>query len=193
MNKVISILLLLTLSSLLCAQTFDINKFSNPEKYKWKDPNSRTEFREDLLERQKLLQIYNLQAQPISKNMMRSAVVPGWGHFVVKEYTKGQVFLGIEIILAGSSLYFYDKAQSNFKKYEDATQIDLINKYYDDATTPFNYSMAFLGLYCIVWAYNIYDTMQSTEEFNATEWKQVIDKYGTKKVTLTPAGISVRF
>jgi len=193
-DRLILIAILLTGWIALSAQSgFDINKFSDPTKYRWQSLEDRLQYRNDLYERQKLLQIYEMDAHSISGNVLKSAVIPGWGQFNTKNYTKGQVFLGVEIALFGASLYYYDKAMTSYRKYENANQIDDIQNYYKDAQGPYQYSIIFLSFASMVWAYNIFDVIQSTESYNVEVWNNTIQKYYQQTVSLTPIGLQVRF
>jgi hypothetical protein len=175
------------------AEDFNINKFTDPQKYGWQSWEDRMQYRSELYERQKLLQIYEIEAQSISGNMLKSAVFPGWGQFNSRYYTKGQVFLAAEIALLGTSLFFYDRAMDKYDKYKTATQIDQMNEYYHQAQTPYQYSMVFLTFATVVWAYNLFDVVQSTEDYNAGVWEKTIKTYYEAPVSLTPEGVQIRF
>jgi len=192
-NILLFIILVFTCNLIYAVEEFDINKFANPSKYGWMNYDERKEFRQDLYDRQKLLQIYEMKSQSITGNMIKSALVPGWGHFSVKAYTKGQVFLGVEIVLLGSSVFLYDKSMEKYKKYKNATQIDAIETNYDDALSPYQYSLAILSLYGLVWIYNIFDAAQATEDYNSNVWSKTVKEYSHSSVSLTPTGIEVRF
>ncbi len=172
---------------------FDLNQFADSTRYGWMDLAGRNEFRQDLMERQKLLHLYEMDSQSVSGNVVKSAIFPGWGQFATKHYTKGQVFLGIELALCGSALYFYDKSNDYYRKYELATQVDEIEYFYKKAQDPYQYSMIILGFASIVWAYNLFDVIQSTESYNASVWDKIIQDYYDKPVKLTPEGIEIRF
>lgn len=194
MNKfVFCLILLLSVFNLAAQGTFDIDAFTNPQKYGWTNWEDRLNYRQDLFERQKLLQIYEIDAQSISGNVLKSSVFPGWGQFNAKNYTKGQVFLAIEIALLGASYFFYDKSQDNFEKYKNATQIDQMNAYYHDALVPYQYSLVFLTFATVVWAYNIFDVVQTTERYNADVWEKTLKTYYNAPVQLTPEGLEIRF
>ena len=187
-------LLLLIVSCVCFAQAeFDINKFSDPVKYGWNSFDDRQNYRNDLYERQKLLQLYEMDSQSISTNALKSSLIPGWGQFSTQNYTKGQVFLGLEIGLIGTSLFFYDKAMSSYNQYKTATQIDAMNTAYHNAQGPFQNATIFLGFAAVIWAYNIFDVVQSTEQYNSTVWQQTLTKYYEKPVQVTPQGLQIRF
>jgi hypothetical protein len=190
---IILFVLILWFTGLAAQNVFDIESFTNPKKYGWSSWEDRMNFRYDLYERQKLLQIYEMEAQSTTSNVLKSAVFPGWGQFNTKQYTKGQVFLAMEIGLLGASYLFYDKAMVNYDKYKNATQVDMINAYYTDAVIPYRYSQVFLTLATIVWAYNVFDIVQTTERYNADVWTKALKTYYNAPVILTPEGIQIKF
>ncbi|MCD4829251.1 MAG: hypothetical protein K8R90_07505 [Candidatus Cloacimonetes bacterium] len=189
-------IILLSLAALmpsLAAQTFDIEVFSDPQKYGWNTFEQRSEAQARLLERQQLLQVFRMQRLDAATNVAKSAIAPGWGHFSAQSYTKGQVLLGIQVILLGSSFYFYDQAMENYNRYKQASQIDQMNQAYNDALEPYRFAQAFFGLFAIVWGYTLFDTYMVTEEYNAGLWNVIVEEYNRGTVQLTPTGISVRF
>lgn len=186
-------LFLVAFVNISAQSSFNIERFTDPQKYGWADISDRLDYRADLFERQKLLQVYEIEAQSISGNVLKSSIFPGWGQFNSKQYTKGQVILAIEIGLLGASYFFYDRAQDNYAKYKTATQIEQMNAYYNDAEVPYKYSLVFLTLAASVWAYNIFDVVQSTETFNAEVWDKTVKTYYKSPIQITPAGVEVRF
>lgn len=193
-KPILLILALLMLSLGLKAQAqFDLKTFADSTKYGWKDLSDRLDYRADFIERQNLLQLYGMESQSISENVFKSAIFPGWGQFSTKHYTKGQILLGSNLVLFGTSLYFYDKALRYHEKYENSTQIDDIEKYYKKAQGPYQYSMIFLGFASLFWAYNIYDVIQSTQEYNAALWERIMSENYRKPLRLTPNGIEIQF
>ena len=191
--KRILIIIAFSLLANLFAQDFDLEKFSDPKKYGWEDFEERNQAKMDLQERQRLLQLYRMNRLTTAGNLAKSAIVPGWGHFSAKSYTKGQILLGLEVILFGSSLYFYDQAMENYDKYKNANQIDEMDQYYNDSLEPYRYAQAFLGLGIVVWIYTLWDTVNVTEEYNSNLWNDIIREYNRQNIIITPTGISVRF
>ena len=181
------------LSSVLIAEEFDIEEFSNPSKYNWENMEDRYKAREFLESRQKLLQIYELNKQQIIGNMMRSAVAPGWGHYKSHDYTKGHTFLASEIVLFGTSLYYYVQAMNDYHKYEDSNYIGDITQFYLDANSNYKNSQLFFSLGAIVWMYAIYDSISSTQEYNQKLWNDLAKKSLSQKVLITPTSITLRF
>lgn len=194
MKKINLIILMLALLAILNAQIdFDISAFSDTTKYGWADYEARKVYRDDLMERQTLLQLYEMDAQTVTSNMLKSGIVPGWGQFSAKQPVKGEVILGLEILTLGTSLFFYDKAMNYYRKYETATQVNEIEQFYKQAQSPYQYSMIFLGLGLVVWAYNLYDVVGSTDIYNTQVWNDIVRKYSKSPVQLTPQGIQVNF
>lgn len=194
MKRYILFLLTMIIAFKLCAQSsFDIDAFTDPAKYGWTEWEDRINARYDLTERQKLLQIYEMEAQSISGNILKSAIFPGWGQFNAKSYAKGQVMLALEIAMLGSAYFFYDRAMDNYEKYKNSTQIDDMNAYYQDALVPYQYSMVFITFATVVWAYNIFDVVQTTERYNADVWQKTLRNYYNAPIQITPEGIQIRF
>ena len=187
------IFIILFLSTLLVSEEFNIEEFSNPSKYNWNNMKDRFEAREDLDGRQKLLQIYELNKQKVINNMMKSAFAPGWGHYSSHDYTKGHFFIASEIVLFGTSYYFYNKAMDDYHNYEDSHYIGDIKQFYLDANSNYKYSQLFFSLGSIIWIYTIYDSISATQEYNQNLWNDITKKYYSQKVTITPTSITVRF
>ena len=186
------VLLVLSFQPLI-AQSFDIQAFSDSTKYGWKNYTERAAYREELASRQSLLQIYELEAQPLNGNIIKSAFIPGWGQFSTKAPTKGTVILGSELVLIGTSLYFMDRAMSNYRKYKQANQVEDIESYYKDAQVPYQYSFILLGFAGIVWGYNLFDVIQSTQAYNAKLWLDVVQRSKNNSLQVTPTGLELRF
>lgn len=194
MRKLLFLLTFLVLTAGLCAQLgFDIKAFADSTKYGWQDWRDRQTYRDDLVERQKLLQLYEIESSSIRANIIKSSLIPGLGQLSSKAGTKGSILLGGELLALGASLYFYDRSMYYYDKYLSATQIEEIEEYYSAAQGPRQYSMLFLALGAVIWGYNIYDVILTTDEYNAKVWQEIVEKYGRKTVTLGPRGIQVRF
>ncbi len=193
MKKVSLVIILIVCLNIILANEFDINEFTNPYKYNWENYEQRISHRIDREERQELLQIYNMNKQSITSNMIKSAFVPGWGQISAHSYIRGQVILGVEIVALGGCLFLYTRAMDKYDKYKNATQVDEINSLYDEALEPYTLSMALLGLYGLVWGYNLYDSAQSTEGYNAQLWNKLLKDNASRRILLTPTGIELRF
>jgi hypothetical protein len=194
MRKIIFTLLLLILATGLLAQIqFDIESFADSTKYGWKDWRARAVYRDGLLARQEMLQLYEMESSSIGSAILKSALVRGFGQITSKAGTKGTIFLGAELLSLGVSLYLYDRSNYYYDQYLTATQIDEIQEYYSLAQTPRYYSLLFLALGVVIWGYNIYDVILTTDSYNAQVWQEILQKYAKRTVSLGPDGIRVRF
>jgi hypothetical protein len=194
MRKFILVFLLLFLIVVLAAQTqFDISTFADTTKYGWQDWRDRGDYRADLLDRQKLLQLYEMESNPIRRSIAKSMALPGWGQISSRSYTKGTIILGSELIVLGASLYFFDRSNYYYDKYMNATQIDDIENYYSEAVKPRQYSILLLSLGGIIWIYNIFDVIETTDAYNAMIWQDIVEKYGSQPVNIGPGGVQIRF
>lgn len=162
-------------------------------KYSWDSASAWKSARADLQENMLVYQEWNQKKQSHLTNCLKSMIAPGWGHFSARQYLKGEILLGIQIVLAGSAYYFYDQSDDFYEKYQNATQIDEINQYYIDANSLYRTSGIFLGLWIIVWGYTVFDTIQATEDYNRDLWYILYDEYQQKKISLTPTGIEIKF
>lgn len=192
MNKYL-IVFILFLSTSLFSEKFNIEEFSNPAKYNWENMEDRCKARDDLDSRQKLLQLYKLNKQQIIRNMIKSAFAPGWGHYSSHDYTKGHAFIASEIVLFGTSYYFYNQAMDDYHNYEDSHYIGDIKQLYLDANSNYKYSQLFFSLGAVVWMYTIYDSISATQEYNQNLWNDLSKKLHSQRVLITPTSITVRF
>lgn len=191
--KIGLIIIIMASFLLLNAQRFDVNKFSDPQKYGWIDHEKQLEAREDKLQRQKLLQIYEMNRFSYRDRLLKSALVPGWTHFAAGKYAKGQVILGLEVALFFSSFYYYDQAMNYYDKYKQSDYIGEIEDYYEKTKAPWRNCQIFFGLGVMVWVYNLYDTILTVDEYNTDLWQKIYLNYHNKKLSITEKGITYRF
>lgn len=186
------ILIILTVFAInISAKDFNIMDFSRPDKYGWGTFEKREKAVEDLSERQKLLQLYEMEKQDIYGNVIKSLVIPGWGQYHAKNYSKGQIFLGMETVMLLTSYYLYQQSMNKYDRYKQATQIDEINKLYDEAARPYRFAQTFLGAYLAILIYNCYDSVETTNDYNAKVWNRIENK--SLKISVTPTGLTLRF
>ncbi|HCM14931.1 MAG: hypothetical protein WC252_00995 [Candidatus Cloacimonadaceae bacterium] len=174
------------------AQSFDLQAFADSTKYGWNDYLERAQYREDLTLRQNKLQLYELEAVPFGGNVLKSAVIPGWGQFATKHNSRATVILSAELISVISAVYFYNKASTNYDHYKNATQIDEINHYWGEVETPYHYSLMMVGLAGVIWLYNMYDVVMSTNEYNENLWQDIMTR-SNSPLQVGPNGIELRF
>ncbi|PKN72534.1 MAG: hypothetical protein CVU50_06655 [Candidatus Cloacimonetes bacterium HGW-Cloacimonetes-3] len=189
----LAIILLMLVATPVFAQNFDIQAFSDSTKYGWLNYLERATYREQLNARQNLLQIYELEAHPLNANIIKSSLIPGWGQFASEASTKGTLILSTELVLIGTSVYFWDRAMTNYRLYKNATQTEEIQKYYKEAQSPHQYSQIMLGFAGIVWLYNIFDAIQTTQQYNTNLWREIQERGNNNPVQITPGGVEVRF
>lgn len=187
-----AIILSCTMPVSLLGSGFDIHRFSDPFKYNWPNEETRLRFRDNLFMQTVMLDEYEEQKQAPLTNALKTAIAPGWGHFSVNSYTKGQVFLGVQVVLLGTGLYYREKAMIEYRKYENATQIEDINRYYDDAMIPHRQSTLLLSLFAIMWGYTIYDSILETNNYNWNLWESISGSIDSN-LTITPTSITYRF
>lgn len=193
------IFLIIVLCAILLPLHAEESKFGSDSilqkniKYEWGDATKWKDFREDLKRNMAIYNEWEHEKQSHLTNCLKSMVAPGWGHFSTHSYLKGEILLGIQILLAGSAYYFYDQSQDYYEKYKNAHQIDDIDQYYIDANSSYRTSGILLGLWIIAWGYTVLDTIQATENYNRELWYSLYDEYMSKKVTVTAQGIQIRF
>lgn len=193
MKRSLFLLCLLLCAKVIYAQQFNIDAFSDSTKYGWKHYVDRSDYREALSRKQALLQLYELEANSMRDGVLKSMVAPGWGQFENKQSIKGSVFLAAEIAMVGASLYFYDRSNYYYRKYMDATQVEEIESNYNAAVAPRQYSLIFAGVGALIWAYNVFDVIQGTEEYNAKVWKRIEEKDRASRIRLSGTGIEIDF
>jgi hypothetical protein len=197
MKKIFLIIIFTVLSFPLFAdETIDFDKDDILQvniKYGWDDATSWQNSRNDLQENMIVFGQWENKKQSHFTNCLKSMIAPGWGHFSTNNYLKGEILLGLQVLLAGSAYYFYDQSQDYYDKYKNAHQIDEINQYYIDANSSYRTSGILVGLWIIAWGYTVLDTIQATENYNRDLWYSLYDEYMKSKVTVTAQGIQIRF
>ncbi len=192
MKKIILLIIILGVSALF-AQKFDIEKFTDPDKYGWGEYSQQKESRENLDKRKEILKLYKERKQDYATNIMKSAILPGWGQISAGKTMRGIVFLETEIILAGAGYYYYGKAMNYYDKYKKASYIEDINKYYQDAKTPYTIYQVIMVTAIATWAFNIFDTIAVTAANNSGLWERTVQEVEEKKLIITPVGFIYRF
>lgn len=193
-TKYFLILVMLLIAGGLFAQLrFDIDAFSDTTKYGWENYAARADYRQELFDRQQLLHIYELESQPLTANILKSALVPGWGQFSTNAPVKAEIIIGAEVLALGTAYLFYDRSMNYYRKYQNASQVNEIEDYFKKARTANQYATLTAGLGLIVWIYNMYDVIVSTEEYNATIWQRIMERHRDSALQLTPEGVELRF
>jgi len=189
----ISIILLLTIPNVISAQIADINAFADTLKYGWFTPQDRYQFRDDLSFRSSLVPDFERSMINVGWNMRNSLILPGSGHFHTGNYIRGLIFLGGEILIAGSTIHFFRQGSTKYEEYRQATQIDEINRLYDEAVDSYGRASLLTGLFVAVWIYNVFDTYLVTKEYNRRVWNEHVRREQERRLLLMPNGVVYRF
>lgn len=187
------VLSMLGIFGVLGAVEFDLQAFADTTKYNWENYIDRNLYRQDLLTRQSKLQLYEMEAISFEGNLLKSAVFPGWGQFNTKHNTKASIIMSAEVLSVMGAYYFYNRSMRYHEKYMQADQLDDINTYWSKAQEPYIYSLLLSGLAGIVWFYNIFDVVQSANDYNDKLWLDILSRDQDAPVRISPAGIQVRF
>lgn len=185
--KYILLLILCLFFSHVTAEThLDIHK------YGWDTPEKHSAYRQDLLARQNILQNYNLQKQNSSDNLLRSALIPGWGQYRAKRFTKGQIIMISQIASLTATYMIYLESMDYYDKYKKSNYIGDIERYYDKAQSKYDQYQSMVVLSAMIWAINMIDSVFTTGKYNNEIWlKLYYDK--TRSLSLTPNGLSLKF
>jgi hypothetical protein len=187
----------LLLTACLLSADFDIEKFTDPAKYGWDSLENYNQAREEIMLKRNIIHFYEMKKSSLYTNVLRSAVFPGWGHFAVRQYTRGEILLGLEVIFLGTAFYYYNQAMEDYDKYREADFIVDINTYYDRAQDKYRVSQTFLALGLLTWLYSMYDTVLVTQQYNSKLWDELNKKYLGDQLEIGlstyPLGLKVRF
>ena len=167
--------------------------FSNTLKYNWLTPKDRYDFRDNLALRNSIIDEFEKERIDVSRNMQLSLVLPGTGHLHTGNYIRGFLFLGGEIVIASTAIYFFNQGKSNHEKYRDATQIDEINRFYDATVTSYLQASIMTGVFVVVWVVNVFDTRRVTNEYNRRLWNELLLREQERRVVVTGNGLIYRF
>lgn len=86
---------------------------------------------------------------------VRSLFMPGWGQGWNEQYTKGWIVFGIFAVSTFGYFYYFNKAEADYKKYENNGSID--SSYYDDYQSHYNTSLTCGIVALVTWAYAVAD------------------------------------
>ena len=87
----------------------------------------------------------------------RSSLIPGWGQMYKKEKNKAAIYLGTEVVLLGTTIYTWEKAENYIKKANQSFDYET-KKYYINKSNDWKTYRAVFGVGTIaVWIINIID------------------------------------
>ena len=84
-------------------------------------------------------------------------IIPGWGQFYKKQYAKGTMFLGVELVSIASVVYFQNRYNFNIKQSSETPILDLQIDYTNRAHKQKMYRNISIGACAAVWLLNILD------------------------------------
>ena len=157
--------------------------------YKWDNYNQRSAFRQDLENRLSIITEYKGQEQSVKKNLIYSAVWPGWGQLRAKQQMKGQIFVVGSAAAAYLMIQQLQLKNQYYSDYEDQTQIEQMNDCYDKAKKHLKMACLYGGLYAIIWGINLNDSINATNHYNQSRWDEILKKH----VAVTPTGVSIKY
>ena len=98
-----------------------------------------------------------------SSTMIRSIVLPGWGHLYAGHKTKGLVLTSVSAVTLGSMLYYIFDTNDKRSQYLNELDPDLIDQKYDDYNSSYKIRNALIAAYAIVWIYAQLDLLFISE------------------------------
>jgi len=110
----------------------------------------------------KLVKWYPHKVPLISAGL--SLMLPGGGQMMNESPGKSLLFLGFATGLAAAALLYHSRYADAHDKYLRATNIDDINRYYDESRRPYKLRNLFLGLYLLCAA------ISSAEAYDEARW-----------------------
>lgn len=91
--------------------------------------------------------------------LVRSVVLPGWGHLYSGNKFKGVLLTTASVGLIGASVYYAIDARNKEKEYLSETQSKLIQQKYEDYNNSYKLRNIFLFSYLAVWLYSQSDIL----------------------------------
>lgn len=90
---------------------------------------------------------------PTRGAILRSFVLPGWGHAYISDSPKCWILLSAGAATLGSMTYFIVTTASREKDYLNETRPQLIEEKYDRYNSSFKLRNAFVATYVVLWLY----------------------------------------
>jgi hypothetical protein len=98
-----------------------------------------------------------------SSAMIRSIVLPGWGHLYAGHKTKGLVLTSVSAVTLGSMLYYIFDTNDKRTQYLNELEPDLIDQKYDEYNSSYKIRNVLIAAYAIVWIYAQLDLLFISE------------------------------
>lgn len=100
-----------------------------------------------------------IRQESANPKIIRSLILPGWGHLYSGEKTKGWFLASLGSLSFLSSLYFTIDASSKEKLYSNETNLNRINTRYNDFNTSYKIRNISLLTFAAVWIYSQLDIL----------------------------------
>ena len=110
----------------------------------------------------KLVKWYPHKVPAVSAGL--SLMLPGSGQMMNESPGKSLIFLSIASSLATAALLYHSRYTEAHDRYLKATNIDDINRYYDESRAPYKLRNLFLGLYALC------ALVSSAEAYSEARW-----------------------
>jgi hypothetical protein len=91
--------------------------------------------------------------------MIRSIVLPGWGHLHAGDNTKGIILSVLSTAALGSMIYYINDTNTKEEDYLNQTTPELIKIKYDDFNSSFKTRNSLIFIYAAIWVYSQLDLM----------------------------------
>jgi len=96
---------------------------------------------------------------PISGSIVKSIVLPGWGHLSTGDKTKGWLLTSASIAALGSMVYFIFDTDSKRDSYLNEIDRSLIEASYDKFDTSYKIRNTLIITYAAIWLYSQLDLL----------------------------------
>ncbi len=98
-----------------------------------------------------------------SATVIRSMVLPGWGHIYSGYKTKGWILTSASTLTLGSMVYFIFDANDKRSQYLNELDPRLIDEKYDDYNTSYKIRNSLIVAYALIWIYAQIDILFVSE------------------------------
>jgi tetratricopeptide (TPR) repeat protein len=96
---------------------------------------------------------------PISNSIIKSIVLPGWGHINSGDKTKGWLLSSTGLITLGSMVYYIFDTNSKRDSYLNEIDQSLIEAKYNKFNTSYKIRNSLIAAYAVIWIYSQLDLL----------------------------------
>ncbi len=98
-----------------------------------------------------------------SSAMIRSIILPGWGHLYAGHKTKGLILTSASALTLGSMLYYIIDANDKRSRYLNELDPELIDQKYDEYNSSYKIRNILFVTYALIWIYSQLDILFISE------------------------------